>query len=561
MPPTTEQLNNLKTSLSGISQTLASLSAKDKKKFENSASSDLLSKGLTNLSGTLTSASARKKLENSLKDSGIKNQMTENNDPLSNALSRLAESEKGKKLAEESQKNAEANLSLREQQQSSLESALAQSKDISGSEKKETPTTQNNVIASLDTIQAYGLTPEQASDPFIVSEIEKNKAEQTRISTVMDSITEMFKDESRDTQALMTNINAMAANQNQMIETEFKKRTAGATLAGIYSSRAQYSPLAHQSAIAEVVLEGKAKLDEIEIKATELKLQAQKDLREFKSKSVIESSELLKEYNELKTDTLLAIRTELSRVEEQERNKTKFDQEQADRSALILSEELVDASDDQIKAVAESYGIDFGLLKKAVADATFLSKDRKLDLESKRASIDNTYDLMRQRSEKEKETGSNPEEVSAYADAILDAEKNDENNFQLNNVPESLRGAVAIELASRKNQKMGEEIKNIPVTVEEMQNSVIDYLPNAFEEWLSFSGESENVKDQFDDYARSKNYDGFWEKSKIAKMIKGDVKMQEMMTLAVQGELDVNSTISIIMDYLRKEVQKSNKTN
>lgn len=373
--------NALSNSLSQISETLSKLksglstiSGDEKKKFESSSAPAQLASGLNQLSGTISSSSARRAVDNAKANNNIKTTSASDNyaEQLQTLMGKVTTAEAAQKKAEAAQTNAEADLSIKEQQQGGLEAAVAMSqKDKNGNDTPATTTqdtTGQTPISSLtpQDIADYGLTPEQAGDPFTVAQVERFKGNTEIISSTITAMGDMIASESEDTKALMANIDAMTKNQQAQITAEYRKRQAGAALAGIIAGHALYSPEEHQGLIAEVVLEGKAKLDEIALEGIKEKVKLQQNLRDFKYKTFVEQSDKLTALNDLKVDTVTAIQTELLRVNQEQRDNLLFDQSQEERDATILAEELIDATDEQIIAAAKANGITPGLLIGAV---------------------------------------------------------------------------------------------------------------------------------------------------------------------------------------------------
>lgn len=377
--------NALSNSLSQISETLSKLksglstiSGDEKKKFESSSAPAQLASGLNQLSGTISSLSARRAVDNAKANNNIKTTSASDNyaEQLQTLMGKVTTAEAAQKKAEAAQTNAEADLSIKEQQQGGLEAAVAMSqKDKNGNDIPATTTqdtTGQTPISSLtpQDIADYGLTPEQAGDPFTVAQVERFKGNTEIISSTITAMGDMIASESEDTKALMANIDAMTKNQQAQITAEYRKRQAGAALAGIIAGHALYSPEEHQGLIAEVVLEGKAKLDEIALEGIKEKVKLQQNLRDFKYKTFVEQSDKLTALNDLKVDTITAIQTELLRVNQEQRDNLLFDQSQEERLSSMLAEELIGASDEKIKATALANGIEPGSLMGAVREIT-----------------------------------------------------------------------------------------------------------------------------------------------------------------------------------------------
>lgn len=366
------QLSKIKETLLGLKEGLGSMSAEEKAKFDNSSAVEGMASDLINVRGILSSEQARRSVDNSKKNNNTaQSSGDEWVDRLQQANARAYKAEADKKKAEVARTNAEADLSIKEQQQSGLEAIVA---GAGGEEQVATNTTQDttgNILPPVPTLTPedvfnYGLTPEQATDPFTASQVERFKSNTEIIGNTITAMGEMVATESAETRALMANIDAMTKNQQIQIDAEYRKRSAGTALAGIINGHALYSPEEHQGLIVQVVLEGKARLDEISLEGTKEKIKLQQNLRDFKYKTYVEQSDKLIALNDLKVETVTAIQSELLRINEEERDNMLFDQSQEERDATILAEELIDATDEQIIAAAKANGIPEGLLIGAV---------------------------------------------------------------------------------------------------------------------------------------------------------------------------------------------------
>jgi hypothetical protein len=100
-----------------------------------------------------------------------------------------------------------------------------------------------------------------------------------------------------------------------------------------------------------------------------------------------QQAELAKEYNNEIESTISAMNAQVRQVEQDERERAKFRQEQADRSAFILAPELMDADEATIYQTALANGIDPGLLAREVQTYKDDQAMNELDMESKRENI------------------------------------------------------------------------------------------------------------------------------------------------------------------------------
>jgi hypothetical protein len=164
----------------------------------------------------------------------------------------------------------------------------------------------------------------------------------------------------------------------------------------------RYLPLVQQSIIHEVIQEG---LDEIEIindKKNAAIREARKAEDDFNLELFEQNANLAKDYNDRQEEAFSKMNARVRQVEQDERERITFRQKQEERSAILLAEELIDATPEKVMQTAVANGIDPGLLTKAVSDAkfeqserAFKEKDQALTLEEKRASINKTYNDIR----------------------------------------------------------------------------------------------------------------------------------------------------------------------
>jgi hypothetical protein len=380
MPITPQSLADIKTSLTNISSGISSLSPTEKAKFEKSSSSDTLSKGLTTLSGTLTSEQARRAVDTAKKDTT----KTTRDGGLAEQYSKLfAENSKTKAdLAATQAKltSAEGGLSIADQQKKQVEDEAAAA--LLKGKKKGAATTDPNAPVEADSLEA--LAGDSIANKAMLDSMNEQRSS---ITSQLDVLKQQTLDADDDTRFMVRQIENMANQQIQRQEKANEAMVRGAKVAGLSAGLAQYSPETHSGIVQETINEGLALIQDIEFKAMEKKYQAKKDLRDFNYKSYLDSQKLITEYNDLKNQTIIKMYDQLQKEETNAREQMKFDNEQADRNAIIIAPELMDATPEQIAQAAAANGIEIGALTRAVNDAKYEKESRALDLESSRENI------------------------------------------------------------------------------------------------------------------------------------------------------------------------------
>lgn len=206
--------------------------------------------------------------------------------------------------------------------------------------------------------------------------------------------------EDEDTKRSIRNAESLARIQTERIKKENARLEQAARVAGIVSGRGMYSPYEHEGIISEVVQEGLARVQEIEFTKQETILTAKKALRDFKYKSFTEATDMIESLSELKRNTIIEMNRRLVEVEQQQRERIKFDNEQADRAAILIAPDLMNASAEELAAAAAANNIELGALVRAVQDYKYEQESRALDLTSKRESIAASRDARRRANEK-----------------------------------------------------------------------------------------------------------------------------------------------------------------
>lgn len=173
--------------------------------------------------------------------------------------------------------------------------------------------------------------------------------------------------------------------ERQQVENERTKRAM--EFAGVLGGRAQYSPIVQESIIADVVQEGLDAIEVINEKKNTAIREARKAEADFNIDLFEQQANLAKEYNDQVQATFSAMNTRVRQVEQDERERVEFRQEQEERNSLILAQELTDATPEQIMQAAAANGIDPGLLTKAVNDAKYEQQSNELDIAGKKENI------------------------------------------------------------------------------------------------------------------------------------------------------------------------------
>lgn len=297
---------------------------------------------------------------------------------LNSLQSELKKAKEAEKKAKDDQANADIQAKLK-----NIDSA---------SEVGESAKT--DISAGVDAILNDGKT-DNIEDPVIRSLAEKTSANISIISNQMNTLENYRKQFNQYTKDDIDSI-ARTAERSIQRQTEENERTANAMrFAGVISGRAQFSPLIEQSIIKDVIQEG---LDEIEV-INEKKNSAIREARraeaEFNVDAFEQQAELAKEYNSQIESAISNMNQRVREAEQDERARVEFRQAQEERNSLILAEELIDATPEQIAQAAAANGIDIGLLSKAVNDAKFEKQSQELDIAGKKENILASQDSRR----------------------------------------------------------------------------------------------------------------------------------------------------------------------
>lgn len=375
--------NAIYDTLGQISNTLGEL----KKQGTEIPKTDLknLSNALNSTSSAVSSEQARREVQTAQNTSGVTNAPGQV-DPMFKALQEKAQAEAKAKEAEAAKKQAEATASIADQRLAKESTKTTKTGETQSADASRLRF--DEILLAEPELADYGLTEDATQDPMVVATLRNQIATQRQIAQSVAVLNDFARLKEKRVQEQVALIDQSIANQEAQLKVEQRKRMAAVKMAGILSGRLLYSPEEHQGLIQQVVQDGIVALQKVQLEGYKMKNEMYDDLDNFRYDAYVKKSELVKEYNKLELDTVTAIQERLQQVAEQERQKITFDQAQADRAALIFAEELVNASDAEIRRVALENGIDYGLLLRAVNDAKFTTQDRALTLASKRASFE-----------------------------------------------------------------------------------------------------------------------------------------------------------------------------
>jgi hypothetical protein len=245
---------------------------------------------------------------------------------------------------------------------------------------------QADLNAGVDALTGRGDAGE-IEDPVIRALTDKTSANIGIMQNQMQTLSQYRNQFNEYTQQDIDSIARTAERsiERQLAENDRTKRAM--QFAGVVGGRAQFSPVVEQSIINDVIEEGLDRIEVINEKKNSAIREARKAEADFNIDVFEQQADLAKEFNNEIESTISAMNAQVRQVEKDDRERMTFRQDQEERNSLILAEELVDATPEQIMQAAAANGIDPGLLTKAINDAKFESQDRDLTLEGKRANI------------------------------------------------------------------------------------------------------------------------------------------------------------------------------
>lgn len=339
--------------------------------------------------GLVTSDSASKSIEESkttldeigsntgptaTPSSGTKTQLDRLFDQLSATRAQLTKAKEKEKLAKENLTDVE------------LQSKLG---EIDSSEEG-TGDGTTDLSASVDSINkvAVGGKADTSTieDPTLramtdaaINNISLTQQQMTRLG-------DFAKTMSAFSQAEVDDISATALRSIERQIAENDRVTRSLQFAGVIGGRAQFAPTPEGTLIHEIVQDGLDKIDVIEANKNTAIRQARQAETEFNYTLFTDSVALAKQFNTDIETSITNLKAEVRQAEKDENDRLTFRQQQEERNALILAEELVGSTPEQIAQTAVANGVDVGLLTKAVNDASFEQSTR--DFEGKKQNLD-----------------------------------------------------------------------------------------------------------------------------------------------------------------------------
>lgn len=367
-----ETLSNIDAKLREISGALGSMSAEEKARFDNSdiaAGMAGVFKGvggvLDTQKGIASGSNARTLVKN-----GEKVVSPDSGDAMRNLIQQNIKLQKAFEQEKATRSRIEAEMSISDQKnQEAIAEAAATASAVAsnGDTTSTTPTapSDGNQAPAAEGATAADLTT-QSDDPVALA-LTQAFNEQKNIINQRLSALEAFTDaEDDDFKQSVKNIRNLAESQIARAEKENERLARAARVAGIVSGRGQYSPEEHEGIVSEVIQEGLARIEDIEFKAQEATLAAKKAHREFRYKAFVDATDMVETLTDLKRQTIVDIAERLRQVEQDSREKQRFDAEMADRNAFILAPELQDATPEEIEKAALANGIEVGALMREI---------------------------------------------------------------------------------------------------------------------------------------------------------------------------------------------------
>lgn len=350
----------------------------NQKAFGVDKKADVAVKDYKQVSGITTSDDAANRAKNADKTiNDITTPSDDKNDPFKDLFSRintlqqdLNKAKEAEKKAKEAQANADVQAKLKGTP--SAEEAAA--------------TGNADMNAAATAINGDGTT-QNIQDPVIRARADKMIANVGIINNQMQTLSQYRKQFNEYTQQDIDSIARTAERSIQRQVEENKRTTDAMRFAGVLAGRAQFAPVTEQSIIAEVIQDGLDKIEVINEKKNSAIREARKAEAEFNVDIFEQQAELAKEYNNEIESTISAMNAQVRQVEADERERTKFRQEQADRSAFILAPELINATPEEIQAAALANGIDPGLLAREVQGYQDERQMTNLDIEGKKMGL------------------------------------------------------------------------------------------------------------------------------------------------------------------------------
>jgi len=393
-PEQNAQLEAIKQTLSGIDTALGSMSAEEKAKFDNSS----VASGMKNVfsavggvfsdlqveNGVLTSRSAQQAVNNANNVIGSAG-TTREKSPMQLLREANAKLQKEFEKQKEVNKELEAKASI-EQQRAEQSTATTTGGEGTGQPQVD-PTTGQPTTTPDGTPTEATTIPGLENDPVALAMTQAFNERMAITNANIQRLQDFVDAEDEDTKRIIKSLEATAANQTKRIEKENARLAQAARVAGIVAGRGMYSPEEHEGIISEVIQEGLDRVADIENTRDTAIIEAKKAQREFNYKAYVEMSDMVEALSDLKRQTIIDMKDRLIEIETQEREKMRFDQEQADRNAFILAPELMNATSEEIYKAALANGIEPGLLAREVQAYKDEQAMNALDIEGKQQDI------------------------------------------------------------------------------------------------------------------------------------------------------------------------------
>ena len=372
-----------------MSGALGSMGADERAKFDNSN----VAKGMEGVlgatseyfgtlgvkNGTLTSTQARQAVDSAGKN--IKTGGT--TDAFSKLLQENAKLQADFAREKATRTKVEADLSIADQRLAGngSETVVNNTQGTGGADAPtgtEGATGTSATAEQLDSVSP--LTNEDGTvDPIVQALADAQNERQAIVNQKLDAMAAFVDAEDDDSQKMIDNIRATADAQAKRVEKENARLAQAARVAGVVAGRGMYSPEEHEGIISEVIQDGYARIAEIESTRDMAVLEAKKAQREFRYKAFVEASDMVQALSEMKQQTIVDMANRISQVEKDQREKMKFDQEQADRTSFIIAPELQGATPEEIYAAALANNIEPGALMREVQ--AYKDEQEMLDLD------------------------------------------------------------------------------------------------------------------------------------------------------------------------------------
>ena len=389
-----QTLSGITDTLNKIKGALGSMSAEEKAKFDNSGVAsgmkDVFSatggvfSDLQVENGVLTSRSAQQAVNNANNVIGSAGTSGEKS-PMQLLQEANAKLQKEFEKQKEVNKELEANASIAQQKAEQPTATIGGGEGAS--QPQVDPTTGEPTTAQDGTPTEASTIPGLEDDPVALAMTQAFNERLAITNANIQRLQDFVDAEDEDTQRIISSLKATAASQTKRIEKENARLAQAAQVAGIIAGRGMYSPEEHEGIVSEVIQEGLDRVADIENTRDTAIIEAKKAQREFNYKAYVEMSDMVEALSDLKRQAIIDMKDRLIEIETQEREKQRFDQEQADRNAFILAPELMDATSEEIYKAALANGIEPGLLAREVQAYKDEQAMNALDIEGKQQDI------------------------------------------------------------------------------------------------------------------------------------------------------------------------------